>query len=141
MYKRLTYLFAEETFEERCSRELRDVIWDCIDTNLDLYVKDCEIDYEENLYIPLLCELIAMEYLPRKWFMGEVVFTSQKLPKPIHKLTFEHNGQKYSIKDLIYTRLKEFNLKFEFYKVKQGFEKINIQKKRENKYFKLDATM
>ena len=139
--KNKLYLFEVETFKERCERELKEVIWDCIDINLNLYIEECEIEYYEG-YIPLLCEIIAMgTYLPHKWFRGEWIFTSQKLPKPIHKLTFEHNGKDYSIMDLVHIRLEEGGLKFPFYKICEGFKKLNVQKTRANKYFKLDAIM
>lgn len=133
MNKKL-YLFEEETFKERCERELKETIWDCIDANLKTYIEECEIEYEESLYIPLLCELIAMgTYLPHKWFRGEWIFTSKKLPKPISKCM--------QIGNIIHERLLEENIKIDLPTIEKNIKRINIQKKRPNKYFNIDKLM
>lgn len=131
-----------ESFKERCIREfeygiIREAIWENIDTKIEQY----EIEYKERLFLPLLCDIIVMEYLPHINKVGFIWHTSKKLPKPIHKLTFEHDNKHYSVENLIYERLKQLGLSYKLYEIRQAIPKINKVKKRPNKYWNIDKTI
>ena len=132
-------MYVIETFEERCEREFHfGYIRQKIQEKNEEYIKKCERQYKESLFLPLLCDIIAMEYLPHKNIMGKKIHTSRKLPKPIQKLNFEHEGKKYNITNFIKTRLDELKIPFEFNAIEKAIVKLNVQKTRQNKYLYLD---
>ncbi len=133
----------QETFTERCHRELKLPILEACIQGIENTLEELDIVLEEKGYIPLLCELILMDcFLDKKNLCGQTIFISKKLPKPHNQLTFEHEGRTYKITDLIQNWLKNYyNIDLPISYIEQGFKRLNIQKKRENKYFKLDSTM